>query len=532
MAQFRLSSIGTLSQTCQHNRLGYNSPKSHQENTKMLSGLKFTFDNLGPISHAELELGDLTIIAGRNNTGKTYMVYTMYGFLQNFEQYLNEYIEKTSFESDFERITSISLDDLASTIVKDGVASWSLDLESLNAIQTYLVQGAVRIYSNSEIPLIFQGPRTAFRSLRFDVETNPKPFYMLPMKHRMEEDSDLHIDLDELNFTASFYRSQPVEITMRGKKISLDELDEYYIERIKHYLKYSYVSALVAYQMSTRSPKYLLTSHRQSIALFLRDIDQSRNEIVRRFQTRDLARYLLDEIDNDEYLRLQPPNLLEETSWYSSPVQDNINLAREMPVIMSKNTPSFHIQLLDDIAEMLGGKYTAVNAQVRFVSINSNKSEFDIPLHLASSSVHELPLLYYILGYKYPLFLIIDEPESHLDTANQIQFARIIARLVNSGVKILITTHSDYIIKEFNNLIMANFLVDKQEQTVKDFGYSPDAAINPNFVKAYTAEGGGLVECDVDEYGIEMKVFDDTIDNINQRSNELAARIMMELEDE
>ena len=32
-----------------------------------------------------MELGDLTIIAGRNNTGKTYLAYTLYGFLKNVE---------------------------------------------------------------------------------------------------------------------------------------------------------------------------------------------------------------------------------------------------------------------------------------------------------------------------------------------------------------------------------------------------------------------------------------------------------------
>ena len=29
-----------------------------------------------------MELGDLTLIAGRNNTGKTYLVYTLYGLLK------------------------------------------------------------------------------------------------------------------------------------------------------------------------------------------------------------------------------------------------------------------------------------------------------------------------------------------------------------------------------------------------------------------------------------------------------------------
>ena len=49
-----------------------------------LKGMKFAFENLGPIGKAEMELGDLTVIAGRNNTGKTYLAHTIYGFLRNF----------------------------------------------------------------------------------------------------------------------------------------------------------------------------------------------------------------------------------------------------------------------------------------------------------------------------------------------------------------------------------------------------------------------------------------------------------------
>ena len=49
--------------------------------------LTFTFKNIGPIKDAELELGDLTIVAGRNNTGKTYLAYTLYGFLTTWEDW-------------------------------------------------------------------------------------------------------------------------------------------------------------------------------------------------------------------------------------------------------------------------------------------------------------------------------------------------------------------------------------------------------------------------------------------------------------
>ena len=49
--------------------------------------LKATFKNLGPIKNAEIELNDLTIIAGKNNSGKTYISYAIYGFLNNLSDH-------------------------------------------------------------------------------------------------------------------------------------------------------------------------------------------------------------------------------------------------------------------------------------------------------------------------------------------------------------------------------------------------------------------------------------------------------------
>ena len=47
--------------------------------------MKITFKNLGKIDYAECNLGNLTIIAGENNTGKTYLTYTLYGLLKKWK---------------------------------------------------------------------------------------------------------------------------------------------------------------------------------------------------------------------------------------------------------------------------------------------------------------------------------------------------------------------------------------------------------------------------------------------------------------
>ncbi|MEN8220429.1 MAG: AAA family ATPase, partial [Pseudomonadota bacterium] len=45
----------------------------------------FELKNIGAIKQAKIELSELTVICGKNNTGKTYITYSIYGFL--YEKY-------------------------------------------------------------------------------------------------------------------------------------------------------------------------------------------------------------------------------------------------------------------------------------------------------------------------------------------------------------------------------------------------------------------------------------------------------------
>ena len=60
--------------------------------------------------------------------------------------------------------------------------------------------------------------------------------------------------------------------------------------------------------------------------------------------------------------------------------------------------------------------------------------------------------------------------------------------------------------------------------------YRSDDALRPESIRAYVAENNGLTRCDVDEFGIDMQVFDRTIDQINAVANELASRISEDTE--
>ena len=92
-------------------------------------------------------------------------------------------------------------------------------------------------------------------------------------------------------------------------------------------------------------------------------------------------------------------------------------------------------------------------------------------------------------------------------------------------MKVLITTHSDYVLKEINNLIMLSHYSSNGDVVLKKLGYHPNDALSSESVRAYIAENRGLIEAKVDRFGIDMPIFDETIDRINITANTLAAAI-------
>ena len=83
------------------------------------------------------------------------------------------------------------------------------------------------------------------------------------------------------------------------------------------------------------------------------------------------------------------------------------------------------------------------------------KSEQTLRMSQSSSMVSELaPLVLFLRGIvQVGDTLIIEEPEAHLHPAAQAKIALILARLVRVGVRVIITTHSDWLLEQIGNLI-------------------------------------------------------------------------------
>ena len=79
----------------------------------------------------------------------------------------------------------------------------------------------------------------------------------------------------------------------------------------------------------------------------------------------------------------------------------------------------------------------------------------DLPLMNASSMVSELaPVVLYLRHIVGPgNMLIVEEPESHLHPAVQVELTRQLAALVDAGVRVIVTTHSEWLLEELANIV-------------------------------------------------------------------------------
>ena len=83
------------------------------------------------------------------------------------------------------------------------------------------------------------------------------------------------------------------------------------------------------------------------------------------------------------------------------------------------------------------------------------KSEQALTMSRSSSMVSELaPLVLFLRGIVQPGdTLIIEEPEAHLHPRAQTEMALTLARLVRADVRVIITTHSDWLLEQIGNLV-------------------------------------------------------------------------------
>ena len=226
---------------------------------------------------------------------------------------------------------------------------------------------------------------------------------------------------------------------------------------------------------------------------------------------------------------MDPFELIKKTSdSYALPVRDNVDISRNYENISKTNSPltTENPELLEDFTDLVGGDYQVIQGGLLFKPLKGKKW---LRMGESSSSIRSLLDVGLYLKHlaKKGDMLIVDEPELNLHPANQRRIARLFAKLINLGIKIFITTHSDYIIKEWNTLIMLGAL--PRQERLEHFGYSEEEILKPSSIKAFNAKESLLpknnertrylsfVPVEIHPvYGMDIEDFEQTINEMNK----------------
>ena len=154
----------------------------------------------------------------------------------------------------------------------------------------------------------------------------------------------------------------------------------------------------------------------------------------------------------------------------------------------------------------------------------------DLPLINSSSAVSELaPVVLFLRHVVAPGdVLIVEEPEAHLHPAAQVQLTRLLAGTVRAGLRVVMTTHSEWILEALANMVRRSALVEASAETTTE----PDVALQPSDVGAwlFTREqpnGSVVEEIELDD---ETGLFPAGYDRVSEALYNEGARIFNQIQ--
>jgi len=147
--------------------------------------------------------------------------------------------------------------------------------------------------------------------------------------------------------------------------------------------------------------------------------------------------------------------------------------------------------------------------------------KLELGLLQSSSLITEItPMIVYL---KYHLnrkdILIIEEPEAHLNLKNQWLLAKILVGCVREGIKIVVITHSHYLISRFNNFILSSQLSPKNREkshlVQKDYLLPEEVVVNEFKQVSDESNQYEIINYDATSDGINFNSFNDVIEELS-----------------
>ena len=454
---------------------------------------KINFENLGNISNGSVELNNLTIFTGDNNSGKTYVTYAIYSLL----------------DKDF-NYTLKELNPIIDNLYRDGL--YNLDLEKFLTLNYKTIKKEIEISFSKNLSNLFSANEDEFKKskINFDLDLVEIKRELFQLHHQ----STLTIGKNNTIFEVNKEKNSNI---LKLLLLEIEAPKDIIRENLKNILTHFIFDKFF-------SKSFLLPAERTGLHLFYQELSSERTAIFHHIGKAQINKM---ELIKDLII-----------SRYPQPIADYIDFLNNINILKKNNSTFKDLSLLIQ-KEIIKGKYRVEKDGIYFLPYKkySNKENYNekISLHLTSSTIKTFfSLVFYLehLANKGET-LIIDEPELNLHPNNQRKIARVLVMIANRGIKVIVSTHSDYFIREINNLIMLKNDFKSKNQIMKKYNYNDNMLISVDNVSAYLFDNNSIEKMEIDtQEGIIAKTFDSVINDLNRVSDDIYYTKERDLEDE
>ena len=454
--------------------------------------LQLSVSNFGPIARAEIDLRPLTVFVGPSNTGKSYLAILIYALHRFFDDYTGR--------QDFgpRRIYSTlrghlrrqqPFDDESIRELADWMRGVLVQIEAENSLAGTPIQlpyfiGAMVCPLFSELSNFSE--HIAYEIERsFGIEDTARL-----IRYGNREGAKIALRFKPFAYELALKRGKP-----EGSVTSISEETPLYINLHTEQIRYMLIRGLNALDI-----------------LISGDDDRARPDpeyLIRVLSSLVLSNTVSPLSNAAHYLPADRTGVMHA---HRAVVASLIQRASQAALRRDTPLPTLSGVLADFLENLVGlseprrrrsnkGDLAAnLEQQILKGQIHSKASETDypmfsyqpqgwredLPLMNTSSMVSELaPVVLYLRHIVEPGdVLIIEEPESHLHPAMQIEFIRQLAAVVRSGIRVMLTTHSEWVLDELANLVHLWNLPKTRRKGVA----GADFALNPNEVGVWLFE--------------------------------------------
>lgn len=469
-----------------------------------------TIENFGAIKHFQFDTEkDLYLIFGKNSVGKSYAISLVYLILKNILElkghrmmsYDVPYLFGKEFDTDIKELEQKVEKNNDKTIDISSYVEKHLILYLDNFLIRRLNDSLINTFNElANVQNKFTTEKLKITLEWHNINLNMDLNISLGLKKNSNQNEEFVVTTCSLNKEFILKKIK----TCRNLKQAEKQIILYYPDDKKEHFERNYFALIGKFisgffdELQVINNVYYLPASRSGLYQALSAFGQIMAELVknRRFISRRIELPAISEPVADYFLHLS-----------------NINPSRKLHNEFIGYVNEIEKEILQGVVEF--------DSKSKRLLFTLNDTSLKLDLSATSSMVSEISPIVSYLKFILPNqrgskkeqkpLVFIEEPEAHLHPETQVKLIAVFVRLAKDNkIKLVITSHSNYIFNKSSNLVMDN-KIDKEKFSAVLFEPTP--------------EGSVAKILETDEYGIEDENFIDTAESIYEEKIDLINKL-------